>query len=369
MRSNPLKKGHGPDYTFLAIVFLLVVFGLLMLSSASSELGQQNFHDSYYYLKHQLTHGLLPGIALFLLLYFIPYRYHQKFAFLMLLVSIVLLALVFTEFGLRANNAQRWLKFGNFSFQPAELLKIFFITYLAAWFANPKAGRAKKFYEGFIPLLIVFAVIAALLLKQPATSIVVVLIGAGTIVYFSSGTHFRYILALFLIGVFGLGGLIYFGQGHRLERIVTYLNPGQDVEETGYHLDKALTAVGSGRIWGLGFGNSTIKKSLPARIDDSIFAVIAGEFGFVGAGTLVALFGLLTLKIFWIAKEMHDRFGELILIGFGSVIFLQSFFNMAAISGLVPLTGLPLPFISYGGTALATFLAMSGIIANVSRYT
>jgi len=363
------RKGHHPDYFFLALVFLLTVFGLVMLSSASSDLGQTKFGDSYYYLKHQLLRGLLPGVLLFVILYFTPYRFLQKAALFLIFVSIVLLALVFTNLGVRANNAQRWIDIGGVIFQPAELLKISLIIYLSAWLSNPKAGRNKSFYEGFIPLLLIFGLIAGLLISQPATSVTVVLLASALAVYFVSGAPMRFVAALVIMAIVGFVMLIAFSGSYRLERIITYFNPHKDPEAAGFHINQALITLASGGVFGLGFGASDVKQNLPARIDDSIFAIIAGEFGFIGAALIAVVFMLLTLRIFWLAKNARDSFSRLSLIGFGCVIFFQSFINMAAIAGLLPLTGLPLPFISFGGTALAVFLAMSGIIANMSRYT
>jgi len=165
-------------------------------------------------------------------------------------------------------------------------------------------------------------------------------------------------------------GVVIFATPYRMTRIMGFLNQSADTENRNYHVNQALIAIGSGGLTGVGYGQSTLKaSSLPAPTDDSIFAVIAGELGFIGAGAVVALFAALTLRLFWLAKRTRDNFGKLILIGFGAIIALQSLTNMAAISGLIPLTGVPLPFVSYGGTALAVFLTMSGIAANVSKYT
>ena len=357
------------DYVVFTLVLLLTIFGLVMLASASSELGKTKFNDSYFYVKHQLFRGLLPGMLGFAAALFTYYRRYQKFSFFFMLLGIALLILVFTPYGLKVNNAQRWIRFGEFSFQPAEIMKILFIVYLAAWLSNARSGRNKKFIEGFVPFILLCGAVAALLIFQPATSIVAILMIAALGVYFASGAPVKYVALAVILGVVSFTLLIYLSQGHRLERITTYFSPQSDAEKSGYHMDRALTTLGSGGLLGIGFGQSTIKSNLPARIDDSIFAVIAGELGFVGAGILVFLFAFLALRIFWLAKNARDRFGQLILIGFGLIIFLQSFVNMAAISGLLPLTGIPLPFISYGGTALAVMLTMSGIILNISKYT
>jgi cell division protein FtsW len=369
MSSRFFKSGHRPDYFLLALVFVLTVFGLVMLSSASSDLGRTRFDDSYYYVRHQIYYGLLFGIVGFLAAYFINYRRIKKFALPLLLISIVFLALVFTSFGLEVRSANRWLRFGPISFQPAELMKLTFIIYLAAWFSNQKMKRVSNIGEGLLPFGIMTGFIAILLLLQPATSTVVILLTAGFSIYFLSGAKWRHIGAMVFLAVLGIG-LVILATPYRLKRITGFLNPGEDALGQNYQLNQAQIAIGSGGLSGAGYGQSATKVSyLPTPIDDSIFAVVGEELGFMGAGGLIALFAVFTFRIFWLAKNTHDQFGKFLLIGFGTVIALQSFVNMASISGLIPLTGVPLPFVSYGGTALAIFLTMSGIIINVSKYT
>ena len=164
--------------------------------------------------------------------------------------------------------------------------------------------------------------------------------------------------------------LVIYATPYRRARIIGYLDQSANTQGTNYQLNQSLIAIGSGGITGAGYGQSATKTSyLPTPIDDSIFAVVAEELGFVGAGALIALFAMFAIRLFWLARKASDRFGRLLLVGFGMMIALQAFVNMAATSGLVPLTGVPLPFVSYGGTALAVFLTMSGIALNVSKYT
>ncbi|RJQ29991.1 cell division protein FtsW [Candidatus Parcubacteria bacterium] len=369
MLAGAVKTGHKPDYFLIATVFILTVFGIAMLASASSELGKVKFNDSYYYLKHQIFYGLSLGAVGFFLGSFINYQHYKKFAFPLLLVSIAALALVFTNLGVEVRNATRWLQVGPISFQPAEIMKITFMVYLAAWLSNPKMRRERNFSEGLLPFLFVSGTVAALLLFQPATSTVVILLGAGLAVYFLGGAELKYIALMILLGVIALGIIIYITP-YRFERIIGFLNQSEDVLGKNYHVTQSLIAIGSGGLTGRGFGQSITKaNSLPTPIDDSIFAVVGEELGFIGAGSLVVLFGILAFRLFWLAKNVRDRFGKLILIGFGTIIALQSFINMAAISGLAPLTGVPLPFVSYGGTALAVFLTMTGVAVNISKYS
>jgi cell division protein FtsW len=363
------KTGHHPDYFLWALVALLTVAGLLILASASSELGKLKFNDPYYYLKHQLTYGLSVGIVGFLIGLKLHYQLWRKWALILLLFNIALLVMVFTGFGREAGGASRWLQLGPMTFQPSELLKITFVIYLAAWFSNPKINRAKDFGSGLLPFFAICTIIGGLLIIQPATSTVAILLAAGAIVYFLSGVPLRYIFSVGFLAA-AVFGLLIWSTPYRMQRVLDFLNPERDALGSGYQATQALIAVGSGGVFGMGYGKSTSKATtLPTPVDDSIFAVAAQELGFVGASSLVVLFGLLVFRLFWLARNVRDRFGHLILAGFGSVIALQSLTNMAAMSGLLPLTGVPLPFISYGGTALAVFLTMSGIALNISKYT
>jgi cell division protein FtsW len=370
MANTPRRTRAGnPDYFLMAGFFILMVFGLAMLASASSDLGKQQFNNSYYYLEHQMLFGLSIGLVGFLVGYFVPYQKFKKFAFGFLLVSIVALVLVFTPLGSVVNNTNRWLRLGPFSFQPAELMKLTFIMYLAAWLSNPKLKRTTDFKSGLLPFAVVSGVIAVLLILQPATSTVAILLAAGLTVYFVSGAPMKYILGIIAVAVVGVS-LVILVTPYRRARIEGYLNNTQNLQGQNYQVNQSLIAIGSGGFWGVGYGQSATKANyLPTPIDDSIFAVVAEELGFVGAAALIALFGIVTFRMFWLARTTRDQFGKLLLIGFGSVIALQAFVNMASISGIIPLTGVPLPFVSYGGTALAIFITMVGVSLNVTRYS
>lgn len=357
-----------PDYFLMAAFCILLVFGITMLSSASSDLGKELFNNSYYYLEHQLEFGLTVGLLGFLVGYFVPYYRFKNVAFILLLVSLVALVLVFTPLGTAASGSARWLRLGPLSFQPSELMKFTYILYLAAWLSSAKQKRTTDLMSGLLPFAVVSGVMAVLLILQPATSTVAILLGAGLIVYFVSGAPMKYILGIIGVVVLGIA-LVIVATPYRRARIMAYLHPTENLQGQNYQVNQALIAIGSGGFWGQGYGQSATKYGyLPDPIDDSIFAVVAEELGFVGAGALVAVFAIVTFRMFWLAKRAGDQFGQLILIGFGTVIALQAFVNMASISGIIPLTGVPLPFVSYGGTALAVFITMGGVALNVTRY-
>lgn len=357
------------DYFLLACFGLLIIFGLFMLASASANLGRIDFNDSYYYLRHQIYYGLSIGIIGFFVASRINYGVYKNkiFAVAFLIVTCILLALVFSPLGFSANGASRWLNLGQFSFQPAELLKLSLVIYLASWLCR-KENRQKNFVSGLLPFAAVLSLVSVLLVAQHSTSPVVILILVALIMYFISGARLSYLLGIVLAGALAIG-LIVFATPYRAERMLTFLNPEADSQGSGFHLIQSKTAIGAGGFTGVGYGQSTVKNYLPEPIGDSIFAIVGEEFGFMGTIFLIGLFAFLVIRIFLIAQKMPDPFGRLLLIGFGSIIGIQAVVNIGAMSGVLPLTGTPLPFISYGGTNLAVFMTMMGVVVNISKYS
>lgn len=364
-----MKRSHHSDYIFLSCVIILTVFGLAMLSSASSDTGKIKFNDTYYYLKHQIVYGLSLGVLGFLFASNFYYQNWKKISVYLLVINIIFLILVFTPLGVSHKGASRWLNIGYFSFQPAELLKVFFIVYFAAWLGDKKRDRHKSFSKGLIPFIALLGLLGALILLQPATTVFIIIIGSALVVYFISGMKLSYLFLIMLVGAAILGLAIY-ATPYRYERIKSFFIEDISKENSSlYQINQAKMAISSGGLFGVGFGKSTTKyRYLPESIGDSIFAVIAEEFGFAGSLLLISTFVVLVGRGAWIARKCGDQFGRLAAAGLVSVIAIQAFIHIAAISGLIPLTGVSLPFISYGGTALAVFLTMSGIVVNISKY-
>lgn len=363
--SNP--KSSGADIVFVAFLVVLVIFGLVMLTSASSEIAKNGFNDSTYYLKHQLLSGLIPGIIGFLIGYFVYYRVWEKLAPYILIGGIILLLLVFIpSLGLTLKGGTRWINLGAFSFQPGELMKLTFFIYLAAWISKSQQ-RGKSLWGGLVPFSILISLVMILLLLQPATSMAGLIFLTSLLVYFSSGAKIKFVAALVLIASLSAIALVSF-KSYRTARVNTFLNAANDPQGKGYHIAQAQLAIGSGGIFGVGFGKSTTKYYLPEPMGDSIFAIISEEFGFVGAGTLLLIFLAFIWRGLKIARDAPDNFGRYLTTSFMSMFGLQTFVNVGAISGVIPMTGVPLPFISYGGTALAVFLTMCGIVVNISKY-
>jgi cell division protein FtsW len=363
------RRGRTPDYVLIIAVFLLVIFGLIALASASSDLGKIRFNDTYHYFKHQIFFGLSFGLIGFLLTYYIHYKKYRRVALPIFLMSLVALCLtLFTPLGFSSGGATRWLGVGSASLQPSEIVKIAFILFLAAWLSRPGSERGKNVAGGLLPFLFLSGGAAFLLLIQPSTSAVAILLCSAFIVYFMSGAKITYIASAITVGALALALVVYVTP-YRFERFASFLHPEVDTAGTGFHLSQALITIGSGGLTGVGYGKSTNKyRYLPESIGDSIFAIVAEELGFVGAVFMIGLFLVLVLRGFLVAQHMRDDFGRLLMIGFASLIGIQAFINIAAISGLMPLTGVTLPFVSYGGTSLAVFMTVSGIMANISRY-
>ncbi len=359
------RRGN-PDYVFIAFLVVLVVFGLVMLMSASSDLGKANFGDSFYFLKHQIFYGLIPGLIGFFIAFFLDYRIWEKISFPALLLSIVFLILVFSPLGFRALGADRWLSIGGIQFQPGELVKLTFLIYMAAWIGKSKS-RGKNLGKGFLPMLILLGAVLIPLVLQPATTTAGLIFVSVLTMYFMGGARAKYVVATVALAVIGLVSLVIITP-YRMQRVLGFMNPQADPLGKTYQINQTLTAIGSGGLWGVGYGRSTTKLGyLPEPMGDSIFAVIGEELGFVGSAALILFFLLFVWRAFIIAKKAPDGFGRLMVVGFGTLIGLQAFVHVGANTGVIPLTGVPLPFISYGGTALAVFLTMSGIIATISR--
>lgn len=351
---------------FLLSIIGLTLVGLAMLSTASAILAAQRTGDSYFYVKRQLLNGVVPGIALFILFSWFPYRKLKPLAFPLMLVCAGLLLLVMVpHFGLSANGATRWLNLGLFSFQPAEILKLIFIIYLAAWFESHQKKTA-RIREGLVPFLVMTGAVFIPLAWQPDLGTLGVILFTAFSMYFVAGAKITHI-ALVTLAAAAAVALFVFGFGYGMDRIRIYLEPHSEAQGSGYQILHALAAIQGGGVLGIGFGQSQHRFSgyLPEPMGDSIFSIIAEELGFVGVAAIISLFVFLGIQGFRVANAAPDTFGGLLASGITCWILIQAFVNIGAISGLLPLTGIPLPFMSYGGTSLVVLLAACGIVNNV----
>ena len=349
------------------ILGILIIFGLAVLSSAGIVDAQKRFGSAYYYFFHQLLYGIAPGVLLAYIISKINYKAWRNLSLLILLGALALMTLVFvSHFGFGAKGATRWLSIGGIIFQPAEILKLALVIYLAAWFGG-RHERTNHWLYGAAPFFIVLGFAGLLLALQPdiGTFIVVGFIAMG--MYFVAGANLKLLGAILGIGMVIMAGLIYF-KPYRFNRVLSFVNQNVDTRGISYHVNQAKIAIGSGGVFGVGFGHSTQKFGfLPEPVGDSIFAIIAEELGLIGAMATVALFVILCFTLTQIATATIDPFGRLFVSGINIWIMAQAFINIAAISGLAPLTGIPLPFISYGGTAMIALLVGLGIVFNIAR--
>lgn len=355
------------DRFFLFSVGALTIVGFVIFLSASLGLLAQN-GASFGTIALKQSISLTIGIVLFFVFSRIKYARIRKYAFFVFLGSIIVNLLLFIpNLTLYHGGASRWVDIGFVSFQPSEFLKIAFIIYIAAW-ANFAKDRIKSMKFGLLPYLMVTGILSLLLLAQSDTDTLVIIGFTGMVMLVIAGLPWKHAVLAVALFAIGLGAVIWF-RPYALERVKTYLDHGNDSQGAGYQINQSLIAIGSGQLAGRGFGQSVQKFGyLPEPIGDSIFAVAAEEFGFIGSIVLLALYVSLAISSFRIGTRAPDTFGGLLAIGISILIIIESFMNMAAMLGLIPLSGLPLLFVSHGGTALIIVLAASGIVANVSKY-
>lgn len=362
------KKEDSFDSILLLIIAILGIFGFIMIASAGTVYADIRYNDAYFFLRRQ-TMGLLLGIGALFVFSRIDYRRLRPLAVPGFLLSIgLLIALFIPGLGTSVYGATRWISLGPFAFQPSEMAKLFLVIYLSAWLSSRGARNISKFSEGLVPFIAILGTVAFLLLKQPDMGTLIVMIAISGSLFFVAGGRIKHILGTMAIGCVVFLFLIRIEE-YRWNRLMVFLNPGLDTQGKGYHIQQALIAVGSGGFFGLGLGNSYQKFNyLPEPAGDSIFAIIGEELGFVGTFSLVALFSFLAFRGYRIASGISDKFGKFLAVGLTSWIVSQAFINMAAITGLVPLTGIPLPFISYGGSSIVFSLAAMGILLNISKH-
>jgi len=363
------SRQHEPDYTLVILVGLLMLFGLAMLSSAAAPISYERFGDSYYFFKHQLITGVVPGLILFSIFARYPYHRLKKIAWPLLGVTIAVLLLVFIP-GLAAGygTSRSWITIFGFSLQPAEIAKLTFLIYLAAWLDRRGEHRAKDFQSGFIPFVIVWGLVALLMVLQPDVGTLSIMTIMAVVVYFIGGGSLRHLALLGGGALVGFIGLVV-AAPYRLARFTAFLHPERDPLGISYHINQALIAVGNGGWFGVGVGQSRQKFSyLPEVIGDSIFAVIAEEIGFIFSALVIVALLAIAYRCLLLIRHAPDRFAKLLVVGITSWLIFQSFINISAMIGLLPITGVPLPFVSAGGTSLAMSLAAVGILTNISRY-
>jgi len=368
-----IKKKQKFDYILAIVVAVLVILGILVLASVSATFSQEKFGRTTYYLFHQMICGLVLGIILGFVAFKIKLSTLKKWAWLFILINLIFMALVFIpRLGIVAGGAPRWMNLGFVSFQPSEFLKLTFIFYLSAWLTSRTIKKSfkktkKELKFTLIPFLVIIGIIAILLTKQSDVSTLGMIILIAALMYFSANTPLWHSVLIILISSAGFLVLVKIAP-YRIMRLRVLLGSIKDPMGTGYQIEQSLIAIGSGGILGLGLGTSIQRLGfIPQTMSDSIFAVFAEETGFVGSLVLIFLFLVLLWRGFRISKRSPDKFSQLFTIGISSWICIQAFINIGAMIGILPLTGIPLPFISYGGSHMVAELIGIGILLNISK--
>jgi len=353
------------DYLFLFSVLALLAVGLIMVFSASPSMGLK-YGDAFYYIKRHLFYLLLGMLALYYGLHLELENLKNK-SLPILILSILLLGAVFVPgIGRKVLGASRWIELGLLSFQPSELVKFSMVLFLAKWFSEKK-DLIQNFAQGVVFPLFIFILISLLIMKQPDLGTVVVLGATIFSMLFIAGARIGHLLALGGVGVAGIIALS-IATPYRLRRLVAYLNPWRDPQGIGFQIIQSLLAVGSGGLLGLGLGASRQKFFyLPQQFTDFIFAILCEELGFIGGAGVVVLFVIFAARGFRIAFSTSNLFKGLLAAGIVSWLTLQALTNILVVLGLVPTTGIPLPFISYGGTATIINLFAVGVVLNISK--
>ncbi|RLC36763.1 putative lipid II flippase FtsW [Candidatus Falkowbacteria bacterium] len=359
---------HEPDKQLIAVIFVVLIFGLVSLSSASAVVAYAKSGDAYYFFKHQLF-GLGLGLAAFLYFSKVDYHVWKKYAFGFLLGSVLLLLLVFIP-GLSAKwgQARSWINVFGFSLQPSEFVKLSFLLYLAAWLETRKE-ELHDYSRGIGPFVAILGIIAFLLLLQPDIGTLSIVAITSLIVYFVGGGKFKHIFIILLFGFLSFALMVQF-KTYQLNRFKCLIDPGFSSQDICYQTNQSLIAVGSGGITGRGLGASRQKYMyLPEVSGDAIFAIIAEETGLIVSVLLVGSYIFIFYRGYLISRRAPDDFGRILAIGIVSWLSLQAIINIGGIINLIPMTGVPLPLVSYGGSAILAALAACGILVNISKQT
>ncbi|TYP77954.1 stage V sporulation protein E [Paenibacillus methanolicus] len=362
------KARSAPDVWMIVSIFLILALGLVMVYSASAVLAFHEFGDRFYYVKRQSLFAVL-GIGAMFLTMNADYWVWKKWAKLGLLVCFGLLVIVLIPgVGVVRGGARSWLGISSFGIQPSEFMKLAMVLFMAKLLSE-RQQVVTSFTKGLLPPLGILGLAFGLIMMQPDLGSAAVMVGATLIVIYTSGARTRHLGSLAMVGVVGLVGLI-LAAPYRMKRITGFLDPWSDPLGTGYQIIQSLYAIGPGGLVGLGLGMSRQKFSyLPEPQTDFIFAIVAEELGFIGGATIILLFAILVWRGMRTAMAAPDSFGSLLAVGIVGIIAVQVFINVGVVIGMMPVTGITLPLVSYGGSSLTLLLTALGILLNISRYS
>ena len=360
------EKNIAYDIGLLFPVLFLVGIGIVMVYSASAAVALKKFGSVYLFLKKQALFALLGLIGLVVCRHF-PYRWYRRLTYpLLALALIFLIAIQFTDFGLSAGGAARWLRIGKFSFQPSEFARLALIIFMA-YSLDKKSDRLKEFSIGFVPHVVVFGVFAACIIQQPDFGSVIILAALTWLMMFVGGVRCLYLFTSLVLVFLPMAVYLLKSAPYRMNRILSFLNPWQYPAGEGYQIIHSLMAFGTGGLWGTGIGKGYQKLFyLPEPHTDFIFSIIGEEFGLAGVMIIIVLYAWILLKGINISRNAPDTFGSLLAIGLTTAMGMQICINMGVTLGILPTKGLTLPFLSYGGTSLLLNMASIGILMNIS---
>ena len=362
------KENRGKmDFPLLVSIILLLCIGIIMVSSASSYSALSKYDDSNFFLVKQLGFAIVGFIAM-IVISTIDYKKYKKVSYLFYGLTLILMILVLTPLGVSVNGAKRWLGIGDFfRFQPSEIMKIALVLATATYVScNYKKLNSWKGY--IVPAIFLLAVGVVMYLQDHLSGMIVMIVASVSII-FSSGIKLKWkvIIPIMIVGI-ALVGVFLFSDEYRLSRVTAFLHPEEDIRGTNWQAAQSLYALGSGEIFGLGLGQSRQKYLwLPEAQNDFIFSVLGEEFGLIGSVSVILIFLFFIYRGFRIAITCKELYGSMLAAGIVSVFALQIFVNIAVVTSSMPVTGMPLPFFSYGGTALFINLCTMGILLNISR--
>lgn len=363
---KPKSKMGQIDLVLFYVIFLLLAIGVVMVYSSSSYYAMYQVKDSMFYFKKQALFGVLGLIGMFFMMS-IDYHKYRKYIVWITAGCIPLLLLVFAFPGV--NGAKRWIDLGPIGFQPSEIAKYVVVLFLAYTLDN-KGEEVKNFFKGVLPALLAAGVFAALILAEKNLSIASVIMIVTIIMLFIAGAQKKHMFGIVIPGLATLATLFTVIEPYRRARLLNFIDPWQDPAGNGYQLIQSLLALGAGGVTGLGLGQSRQKTLyMPEPHNDFIFSIIGEELGLIGCILIIGLFVVFVWRGIGIAIKAKDTFGTLIAVGITSIIAVQALINVAVVTGSMPVTGVPLPFISYGGTSLFINMIAMGILLNVSRQT
>lgn len=358
-------KAKAVDTVLVSAVLILLALGIVMVYSASSVSAEVHFGDAYYFLKRQLIWTVL-AIGAMLIVMRIDYHWWQTLSVPILTVTIILLVLVLVPgLGKTVNGAQRWLGAGGIYLQPSEIAKLAMAIFAAAYLTC-RGDAIKRFWRGVVPMLAVLGAVFALILAEPDLGTALSIGAIIFVLLFVAGARIVHLATLGAVGLAGIVGAIWL-EPYRMKRIFAFLDPWSDPLGSGYHIIQSLYAIGSGGLFGVGLGRSREKfLYLPEPHTDFIFAILGEELGLIGTLTVIFLFFLLIWRGLRTAMHAPDLFGTLLAVGLSGMIAVQAMMNIAVVTASMPITGIPLPFLSFGGSALIFTMIGVGILLNIS---